>query len=385
MSILDLLMAFNNGQMPGSQPLPLMQPGIQMPEPPIGDVSGGYNVPQGSGNIADAMQYNLGAKTAPEPGLVQGILSNRSQQDSQDLSSALGGTSYGDYAQGVAQSALGKPTLGSQVTSSRLGDTFKQLNELSKAQLYMNGGTGRNGVTIQATNSIMAENPGMSFTDAYSIAKSGLGQGVTYGPDGVTPLPGAANTITNLKRAGAQGTAQGKDVAESQTKLPDYIDNANYLNSQIDTLINTPGLDQNFGQASYLPNIRGGDAANAQTKLEQLKNLNFLAAFNSLRGGGQISNVEGEKAQNAYANLLNAQSYAQALQSLQEMKTYISLGVQRAKDKAGGSVYNPDYQAPSDVTPISNQSNQTSVGEGTIVKNGQGHRLILQGGQWQPL
>ena len=79
----------------------------------------------------------------------------------------------------------------------------------------------------------------------------------------------------------------------------------------IDGLANHPGLSSAVGMRvpgwSYVP---GTEAANFASRLDQLQGQAFLQAFESLKGGGQITEVEGKKATDAIARLSQNQSEA---------------------------------------------------------------------------
>lgn len=360
LDILQLLQGGNAGITigdPGANPSPFAQPQMQMPEPPV----------QSNGNIADQIQMALGAKQAQNPNMAQNILSQRfssasnpvANNSSTDIASLIGGlgqnnTSYGDYAQGVVQSALGKPTLGPQFTAQRVSDSLKGLEEVSKASLYMQGG-GRN-ATIQAANAIMSENPGMSFTDAFSIAKSGLGQGVTYNNGQVTPLNGAAGAAGEMAAGKETGTATAKEktdyTLQSQENLPKVVDSVSTASQQIDNLIKSPGLNYITGAYSLAPIVPGTPQADASARLNQIKGGTFLQAFSTLRGGGQISNVEGDKATAAIGRLERSQDPEVMRQSLTELKSILDKGLARAQNAASGKVFNQPAgnQQPADTS-----------------------------------
>lgn len=80
----------------------------------------------GSGNLTQRIQELLGAKEPDQGGTVADILSSRFGDS--------GGTSYGDYAQGIVSSALGKPALGQQFTDSRMAGMMKQVATISEME-----------------------------------------------------------------------------------------------------------------------------------------------------------------------------------------------------------------------------------------------------------
>jgi hypothetical protein len=162
------------------------------------------------------------------------------------------------------------------------------------------------------------------------------------GADGSPLLPIAADPSVQGAVAGAKAEAgaYGKGRGEAQISLPGAEQNATYAKQVIDSLINHPGRDTLFGKsgafgvASAIP---GSDAAGAKTYLDQISGQAFLEAFESLKGAGQITEVEGIKATQAKARLATAQSDEEAVKALNELKAVIDLGVERARRKAGAT------------------------------------------------
>lgn len=149
------------------------------------------------------------------------------------------------------------------------------------------------------------------------------------------------NAKTDLERTELQGKIQdaqtareklGSDRASTGAGLLAAADSALDTLAQVET---APGLEGNFGKSSYIPNIRGSDAANAQAKIEQLGGQVFLDAYNSLRGGGQITEVEGKQAKAARLNMDNAQSVDQFNAGLNVYKKIIQDARQRVIDQYG--------------------------------------------------
>jgi hypothetical protein len=90
----------------------------------------------------------------------------------------------------------------------------------------------------------------------------------------------------------------------------------------------------------YLPYggpIVGTDAADFNVLLKQVQGKQFLQAYETLKGGGQITEVEGAKAEAAIARMNDAQSEPAFLESLKEFKEIIRGGVERAQRGAGVS------------------------------------------------
>lgn len=134
--------------------------------------------------------------------------------------------------------------------------------------------------------------------------------------------------------ANAAGRERGKVTTDAQMDLPRVVDNAKQSIASIDSLLNDKSAGGIFGLNSMLPIIPGSPRARAQAKLDQIKGKTFLEAYNTLRGGGQITEVEGEKATAAIARLNQAQSWKDAQPALQDLKGVITAGLVRAQKKA---------------------------------------------------
>lgn len=137
--------------------------------------------------------------------------------------------------------------------------------------------------------------------------------------------------IAGRERAEEIGKAGGKAAAD----LPRIIDNADMTLKLIDEVVNHKGLDKNFGVMGVLPNLPGSEAADAWSRIEQLRGRVFLEAFNSLRGGGAITEAEGSKATDAYARLQRAQSAKAAREALKDLREVVEIGKRRARTMAG--------------------------------------------------
>jgi len=152
------------------------------------------------------------------------------------------------------------------------------------------------------------------------------------------PLSTLQNEVTG-KAAIAGGTEAAKTKAEATTKaqmdLPTTIANSEYSIKLLDDLIKHPGLAYAVGPEGILPKIPGTDQADFITRLEQLQGKQFLEAYNTLKGGGQITEVEGKKAESAIARMSRAQSEKAFIEAAKEFQTVIRQGSERARVKAG--------------------------------------------------
>jgi CheY-like chemotaxis protein len=68
--------------------------------------------------------------------------------------------------------------------------------------------------------------------------------------------------------------------------------------------------------------------------VDQAKGQTFLQAFNSLRGGGQITEAEGNKATQALARLDRAQSQQDFDAALSDIEAVVTAGLSRSRKAA---------------------------------------------------
>ena len=76
-------------------------------------------------------------------------------------------------------------------------------------------------------------------------------------------------------------------------------------------------------------------AKDFDVRLDQLKGQQFLQAFESLKGGGAITEIEGKKATDAIARMDAASSEAEFTKAAREFQSVIRQGVARAKNAQG--------------------------------------------------
>jgi hypothetical protein len=118
----------------------------------------------------------------------------------------------------------------------------------------------------------------------------------------------------------------GKNEGEKIVGREGSLTQADEMLNAIDGLIEAPGRETMTGMSSWFDPrnyIPGTNASNARSRLDQLQGKAFLQAFESLKGGGQITEREGLAAQNAIARLQTSQSDEEFLNSLQELRTIV--------------------------------------------------------------
>ncbi|MES9949351.1 MAG: hypothetical protein ABW118_10360 [Candidatus Thiodiazotropha sp.] len=155
--------------------------------------------------------------------------------------------------------------------------------------------------------------------------------------------------VKKSSQAKAEGKSRGEDIQNTRNNLGKFTQQANYSIRLLEGLKNHPGLPYATGVYSVMPKIPGTAQADFIARAEQLEGATFLQAFQQLKGGGHITEIEGEKAQNAVARMQRSQSKEEFVKAADEYIGILSEGLRRMRDKARGvspdqeqiPVYNP--------------------------------------------
>lgn len=103
---------------------------------------------------------------------------------------------------------------------------------------------------------------------------------------------------------------------------------------------------ENYVGATMFPGLRfieGTETASFEPLYKGIKGQAFLDAFQRLKGGGQITEVEGQKATEALLKLDKAQNEKDFIKYAREFQENLQRGMELAKNKAGVS---KDYRSP---------------------------------------
>lgn len=153
-----------------------------------------------------------------------------------------------------------------------------------------------------------------------------------------------ANPVASLPKDVA-GKARQKEIGEAGGKaaadLPRILDNATLAIQTLDQIRRHPGKQYGVGVMGALPGVPGTQQRGFVNLVEQAKGKTFLEAFNSLKGGGQITEAEGAKATQALARLDRAQTPDDFERSLVDLEQVIRLGAERSRAAAQGGAAGP--------------------------------------------
>lgn len=139
--------------------------------------------------------------------------------------------------------------------------------------------------------------------------------------------------VAGAEAAKEEGSAQGL----AKVNLPQTLAVSDQILKTIDQVQNHPGKQYGLGLWSKLPTIPGTPQADFRAQAAQLQGQTFLQAYQTLRGGGAITDIEGAKGTAALARLDQAQSAAEYDKALGDFREVVKTGMERAKAKARGA------------------------------------------------
>lgn len=185
-----------------------------------------------------------------------------------------------------------------------------------------------------------------------------------------------------LSSAKEYGQVLGKNKATAEQALPGAIETANEGIRLIDEMVGKQEIKDASGKViqkatkphpgfssyvgfSFLPGqrfVEGSDAASYEVRQKQIEGKAFLEAFNALKGGGSITEKEGEKATAAIMRMNKASNEKEYISAARELQDIMRRGVERARAKAGQT---SPVVTPS-AAPASSPSKLPAGAEGVI-------------------
>ena len=184
----------------------------------------------------------------------------------------------------------------------------------------------------------------------------------------VVPVTGPGQTPEEARTdfAGAEADVAGQKTAASaaaqtqediNAKAPGEIASGQTLLGLIDLARKHPGREAATG-ASSITNplaLPGTDQKDFLVLSSQLRGNAFLNAYQSLKGGGPITDIEGKAATEAQARLNEAQSEEAYLTALSDMEKLIEKRMKRARETASPGTNLPAEQTPKTYNPATGE------------------------------
>lgn len=174
-----------------------------------------------------------------------------------------------------------------------------------------------------------------------------LPNGPNAAPKPLSSLPTEIDAKRQIAEAARTGQIEAESNASATNELPKVEDKATQALDLLDKIENHPGLSAVIGAPNPLKggfgvfNMPGSKAADFQTFLDQIGGQIFLDAYQGLKGGGQITEIEGEQAQKSIARMSSAQSEGAFKEALEDYRTIIKKGLNRARTAANAPIPEP--------------------------------------------
>lgn len=194
----------------------------------------------------------------------------------------------------------------------------------------------------EASKSTQADNPKFGLELQYGQDKDGNivpFQASNQGglrkvdlPEGITPL-GPEGVAAARARGGIIGKTEGEARGQIAFKSAAAKKNVDL----VDSIINHPSLDRAVGPVQGRLMSFSAGARDFDERVEQLKGVAFLEARQELKGGGQITDYEGQRAEVALVRASQAKSEEDFKAAMMEFRDAIVRGYQLLEQQAGVS------------------------------------------------
>ena len=154
-------------------------------------------------------------------------------------------------------------------------------------------------------------------------------KGMRWTPDGtLEPLPGGEVQEQAIQAAETAG--------EAVRNIDKMIGRRDAAGDLLPGAKPHEGFEQAVGLGiPGLKFIKGSTVADFNRRLGQLEGGAFLQAFERLKGGGQITQIEGEKATQAITRMSTSQSEDEFVKAATEFRNVLQRGLERATAKGG--------------------------------------------------
>jgi hypothetical protein len=173
-------------------------------------------------------------------------------------------------------------------------------------------------------------------------------------PAQAMPQQALSQPPTQNLPAGASMVTPPKAVIEARDSIPKVRDETANMIQMVDDLVNHPGMSGVVGMPDSFSGTvgmvtgsypRGSEEADFQARLDQIGGQQFLQAFESLKGGGQITETEGRKATEAMSRLsMTGQSEEAYREAAEDLKSVLKRAAARTYEKAGVPVP-PEFES----------------------------------------
>jgi hypothetical protein len=146
--------------------------------------------------------------------------------------------------------------------------------------------------------------------------------------------------------------ATAEQIAAAKEQLPTVRNLSQYGIDTVANLLNHPGFSAVVGVPDpyrgnlVVTDLPGSDAVGARALLNQVRGQAFLQAFESIKGGGAISEREGEAATNAITRMQSATSEADFKAAAQDFMNAVARNVELVYNTATQPLYSETLSQP---------------------------------------
>ena len=153
----------------------------------------------------------------------------------------------------------------------------------------------------------------------------------------ILPSPKGAPAKRLVAKSVAEGKLEGVSETEARISLPKVQGDAEYLKKSLDELVTHKGFKTSVGaglgfMTKFVP---ASDAADWQARFKQIEGKKFMEAYQSLKGGGQITEIEGVKATEAASRMKAATSEDDFISAVNDYKAEIDRAVEIVERRSG--------------------------------------------------
>jgi hypothetical protein len=327
---------FGGMQAPTQQPVQ-SAPQMQSPQ----DAAQSFGLPTGSYQFGQQMVPTYGQPQAPEP--MEASAQRRGGATSVQINPQGNPVAPQAVTPGATNNAQDKWMEALDRLSPDYVSRYRQTKQQQKSAQALATffqGQGMAPQQAAAMAAVASSNPKImeEFFKQPSTVEGALARDMAFGTGGGrgNAQAQALDWMRNKNAAEKAGTVQGESQAQAAIDLPGAVATAKEQLRLIDELSNHAGRKQIgwhdfLGKAPLLPSSKGYDANNL---LEQVKSGAFMTAFQTLKGGGQITEKEGQAATAAIARMDRATSKGEFDKALEDYKGVLRLGIDRASQKA---------------------------------------------------
>lgn len=155
------------------------------------------------------------------------------------------------------------------------------------------------------------------------------------GPTSPQYDPTVQRTVAGAKKS---GQVEGEAVTTAQIDLPKIESDAEYLKGIVRQAVDHPGMSGAVGTwspgkvASFVPGTKESDFMQIQ---KQITGKQFMQAYQTLKGGGQITEIEGQKATEALSRMSTASSEKAYREAANDFISEIDRLTKIAEERAG--------------------------------------------------